>query len=579
MRKYVKIFLFLVAAIATSVLTACSIDDAPALDAIMCDGIWEGAGEGRGGTILVRINVVDHVIADAKVISQSESTFAQESLNTVLANAIGRDDYLSIEVDGVTGATLTSAGVIDALNMAIAASKGEKKEEEKNYADGECDIVVVGAGGAGLCAAVEAASLGKSIIVLEKQGIVGGNTNYSTGGINAAETSVQKGLGIEDSKDLFYDDIMKGGHYLNDPVLVRSFVDNGPHTIDWLIGLGTDLSDVGLMGGSSVKRTHRPNGGTAIGPHLMKVLQEAVKSENVEIRTGNKVKGLLTDAARVCGVTVENRDGSEYQIRARAVIIATGGFGANIEMVTRYCPQYAGFRTLNHAGATGDAFEWVAGIGGYMIHLDQIQIHPTAEYVNHILITEAVRGNGAILVNAEARRFVDELETRDVVSDAILRQKGGMAYLIFDEQVRRSLAAIETYYNQGVLETANTVGDLASMIGVPQQTLCATMTRYTEMQQNGMDEDFGRSATSMMAPLNVAPYYAVAVTPAIHHTMGGIKVDKDMHVLRADDGIIPGLYAAGEVTGGLHGANRLGGNGVGDIVVNGKIAGRNAASE
>ena len=166
-----------------------------------------------------------------------------------------------------------------------------------------------------------------------------------------------------------------------------------------------------------------------------------------------------------------------------------------------------------------------------------------------------------------------------MVSDAILSQTGGMAYLVFDEQVRKSLASIETYYNQGVLKTATSIEGLAAEISMSPTSLSETMARYTKMQQNGCDEDFGRAASAMTAPLNVAPYYAVGVTPAIHHTMGGIKVDKDLHVLRSDGTAVPGLYAAGEVTGGLHGGNRLGGNGVGDIVVNGKIAGHNAATE
>lgn len=563
--------------------TSCSTDplDNPNVEPeemLMRDGEWEGTSEGRGGTILVRINVINHAIQEAKAISQSESSFAQEALNQVLANAVNRTDSLSLETDGVTGATLTSTGVIDAVNMAIAAAKGIQTDQETAYTDATCDVVVIGAGGAGLSAAVEAASAGSRVIILEKQGILGGNTNYSTGGINAAETSVQQGLGIEDSKQLFFDDTMRGGHYLNDSLLVRSFVEHAPATIDWLIGLGADLSDVGLMGGSSVKRTHRPKGGTAIGPHLMKVLKEASESEQVEIRTNSRVTGLIVESGSVCGVTVENRDGSTFTVRAQAVVIATGGFGANLDMVTRYSPEFSGFPTLNHKGATGDAFAWVQAVGGGLVQLDQIQIHPTSEYVNHILITEAVRGNGAILVNAEGLRFVNEMETRDVVSAAILAQTGGMAYLVFDQQVRKSLASIETYYNQGVLKQADTVEGLATEAGLPTTHLAATLTRYTQMQQAGNDEDFGRAASAMTAPLNTPPYYAVGVTPAIHHTMGGIQVDKEMHVLRADGTVIPGLFAAGEVTGGLHGGNRLGGNGVGDIVVNGKIAGRNAAT-
>ena len=583
MKKFFSSWTYLVITIFTllSPLASCSHDHEPPTpaEAVMRDGIWEGTGEGRGGTILVRITVTNHIITDAKAVSQSESSFAQEALNKVLSNAIGRTDYLSLETDGITGATLTSQGVIDALTMAITAAKGERSEEETGDGDCSCDIVVVGAGGAGLCAAVEAASQGCKVIVVEKQGIVGGNTNYSTGGINAAETSVQRGLGIYDSKELFYDDTMKGGHYLNDSSLVRSFVENGPLTIDWLISLGTDLSDVGLMGGSSVKRTHRPQGGTAIGPHLMKVLKEAAHTRNVEIRTHNKVTGLITQNNRISGVNVEKKDGSTYSILAKVVIIATGGFGANLEMVTRYCPTLRGMATLNHQGATGDAFTWIKAVGGYLIDLDKIQIHPTSEYVNHILITEAVRGNGAILVNSDGQRFVNEMQTRDSVSAAILSQRGGMAYLLFDQQVRQSLASIETYQNQGVLISATTIAELADKMGINRQTLTSTMSRYTEMQLNGKDDDFGRAASAMTAPLNVPPFYAVGVTPAIHHTMGGIKVDPDMHVLREDGTVLPGLYAAGEVTGGLHGANRLGGNGVGDVVVNGKIAGRNAAKE
>ena len=287
---------------------------------------------------------------------------------------------------------------------------------------------------------VETASSLK-IIVLEKQGIIGGNTNYSTGGINAAETDIQKGLGIEDSKQLFYDDIMKmkGGKYENIPSLVQNFVEHAPVTISWLTGLGADLSDVGLMGGSSVKRTHRPQGGTAIGPHLMKILKFATSNKNIEIRTSNKVTGLLSAVdGSVTGVKVENANGSTYKLMAKAVIIATGGFGANLEMVTSLQPSLKGFATLNHPGATGDAFAWMTAIGGATIQMANIQIHSTAEATNHILITEAVRGNGAILVNHESKRFCNEMDTRDVVSAAILAQTQGEAFLIFDQGVRKS---------------------------------------------------------------------------------------------------------------------------------------------
>lgn len=562
-------------------LIACSSDDDPASEPpaeLLQDGVWTGSGEGRNGTIVVKMTVENHEISDIVVVSQSESSFAQEALNEMVARALQKQGLLSVEVDGVTGATLTSTGVIDAVNMAILAAQGKDPATKKTYTDGSCDIVVVGAGGAGLTAAAEAASHGDlRIIVLEKQGIMGGNTNYSTGGINAAGTEAQQALGISDSPDLFYDDTMTGGKQTNIPSLVRSLVDNAAPTVAWLSSLGADLSDVGLIGGSSVKRTHRPKGGTAIGAHLMKVLKEASAKANIEIRTSNKVTGMLTNGGTVTGVTVENADGNTYRLQAKAVVIATGGFGANLQMVTTYQPLLTGFATLNHPGATGDAFEWLTAVGGSTIQMGYIQIHPTAEAENHILITEAVRGNGAILVNHDGLRFVNEMDTRDVVAAAILVQPSEEAFLIFDQAVRQSLASIETYANQHLMTEGADASSLAEKTGLPSSTLAATLARYTAFCQAGTDEDFGRSSTQMTALLDTPPYYAIRVKPAIHHTMGGIRVDAAMHVLRSDDTPVPGLFAAGEVTGGVHGANRLGGNGVADIVVNGKIAGRGAA--
>ncbi len=541
------------------------------------DGTWTGSGEGRSGTIIVKIEVEGGKIVRAMIVSQSESVFAQDAINTILGRAVSKKDAMSVKVDGVTGATLTSQGVIDAINMAIMASLGKQKGEPETYQDATCDIVVVGAGGAGLSAAVAAAETENlKIIVLEKQGIIGGNTNYSTGGINAAETDQQKSLGIEDSKQLFYDDTMRGGKNENIPSLVWNFVDHAPATISWLTGLGADLTDVGLMGGSSVKRTHRPKGGSAIGPHLMKVLKEATDHQNIEIRTSNKVCGLLSTDGTVTGVKVQNADGSIYTLKSKAVIIATGGFGANLEMVTRLQPKLRGFATLNHPGATGDAFDWVTPLGGATIQMEYIQIHPTAEATNHILISEAVRGNGAILLNQAGNRFCNEMDTRDVVSAAILSQPSGEAFLFFDEAVRKSLASIETYASQHLLIAGNTIAELASNTGIPEENLTKSLERYNTQQKAGVDEDFGRSATGMIA-LETAPFYVVRVKPAIHHTMGGLSVNTETQVLTSDGKPIPGLYAAGEVTGGLHGANRLGGNGVGDIVVNGRLAGLAAA--
>ena len=540
----------------------------------MQDGEFEGLGEGRSGMIKVAIIVKSHIITTIKILSQSESKFAQPAEQQIIDAVLEKQTVEG--VDAVSGATLTSQGMLSAIGMAIDASKGVQHGGE-TYDDTSCDIVVIGAGGAGLSAATQAASMGAHVIVLEKQGIIGGNTNYSTGGLNAAETSVQKKLGIADSRKSHYDDTMAGGYFLNDPSLVETLVNKAAAAVDWLISLGADLSNVGQLAGSSQKRTHRPDGGAAIGPHLMAVLSKAVKSENISVRTRNTVTALTEQNGKVTGVKVSTPTGT-YSIKAKAVIIATGGFGANLSMVGQYRPEFKDFNTSNHYGATGDAFEWVSSLDVPLVDMDQIQIHPTGEIGSHLLITEAVRGNGAILVNHEGVRFANEMLTRDKLSEAILTQTGKSAFLIFDQSVRESLAAIENYSQQGLLTTASSTSELAQALKLPVSSFVETMNKYQEYQTTGEDLEFGRNGYEMPHPLTHAPFYAIEVEPVLHHTMGGIKINSKAEVVNKSGNPVPGLYAAGEVTGGVHGGNRLGGNAIADIIVFGQIAGTSAVN-
>ena len=552
------------------------MNDTPMPEEIqMKDGEFEGLGEGRSGMIKVAILVKNHIITAIRILSQSESKFAQPAEQQIIDAVLEKQTVEG--VDAVSGATLTSQGMLTAIGMAIDASKGVQQGGEETYSDTSCDIVVIGAGGAGLSAATQAASMGAHVIVLEKQGIIGGNTNYSTGGLNAAETSVQEKLGIVDSKKSHYDDTMAGGHFLNDPSLVETLVNKAATAVDWLISLGADLSNVGQLAGSSQKRTHRPNGGAAIGPHLMAVLSKAVKSENISVRTRNTVTALTEQNGKVTGVKVSTPTGT-YTIKAKAVIIATGGFGANLSLVAQYRPEFKNFNTSNHYGATGDAFDWVSPLDVPLVDMDQIQIHPTGEIGSHLLITEAVRGNGAILVNHDGVRFTNEMLTRDKVSEAILAQSEKSAFLIFDQSVRESLAAIENYSQQGLLTTAGSVSELAQALKLPESSFVETMDKYQEYQTTGEDLDFGRNGDEMPRPLTQAPFYAIEVEPVLHHTMGGIKINSKAEVVNKNGNPVPGLYAAGEVTGGVHGGNRLGGNAVTDIIVFGQIAGTSAAN-
>lgn len=541
------------------------------------DGTYKGIGGGRNGPIELSVSVKSGKIKSINVVSHSEDSFAIDGITHIIAQALKTQSLETFDIK--TGATLTCNGTIEALKNALtpAMQNAEKKKNAK-IENAETDIAIIGAGGAGLAAAIEAESKGKKVIVVEKMPNIGGNTTSATGGLNASETSVQKALGIQDSNEQFIEDTMKGGYYKNDKTLVETLAKHSAQTVDWLLSLGVDLHDVGKLAGSSNKRAHRPKGGKPVGPHLIKTLGDYAKAKKIDIRTNTKATGIINENGKAAGITCETKDGS-YAIRAKAVIIASGGFGANPAMIEKYAPQLKDFGTTNHKGATGDAFAWIKSFGGALVQMDEIQTHPTVTK-NGFMITEAVRGNGAILINREGKRFVNEMATRDIVSKAILSESGKTAFLFFDEGVKESLAAIDGYKKRGLLTEAKSVSELAKKLGIEEHALSfeESVAVYNAAQKSGMNAEFGRKANEMPRALSKAPFYAVEVAPAIHHTMGGIKINEKAEVQDTSGKSIPALYAAGEVTGGIHGGNRLGGNALADICVFGKIAADNAAT-
>lgn len=436
------------------------------------------------------------------------------------------------------------------------------------------DVVVVGGGGAGLSAAIAAKEKGANVVLVEKMLMLGGNTNYATAGINAANTKLQKKLGIEDNAELFYNDTMKGGKNVNNPELVKKLTTDSANIIDWLTERGADLSEVVFTGGQSAKRTHRPAGGQAVGPVIVDALAETAEKDGIDVRTESEVTKLIKTGDKVTGVEVKHK-GETYNITAKAVVMATGGFGANAKMVAEYKPSLEGFGSTNSPAITGEGIKMVKAVGGDLVDMTEIQTHPTVVHKKTAMITEAVRGEGAILVNREGKRFVSELETRDVVSKAELEQTRKSAFLVFDQEVREKLGAINGYVRKGFTVEGATVEELAGKIGVDAKGLVDTMAKYNGYVKAGEDKDFGK--TALPRELVKAPFYAIEVSPAVHHTMGGVRINTNAEVLTADGKVIPGLFAAGEITGGVHGANRIGGNAVTDITVYGKTAGENAA--
>jgi fumarate reductase flavoprotein subunit len=540
-------------------------------------GIFVGESQGKNGLIKVEVEIVDNAIKNIVVLENHESDFTKTTFEEILNLMIAQN---KADVDVITGATLTSEAIIAAVSDAVAKSGLTLTAKAADVAkqtvtDTETDIVIIGAGGAGLTAAIEATQKGAKVIVIEKNSFMGGNTNYATGGMNAAATPLQKEKGVEDSPELFYADTMAGGHDLNDPVLLKKLTEESAGAIAWLEGIGAVLTKLSRSGGQSVDRTHTTADGSPIGSYLMSVFEKNIESLGIEVRLETKAIEILNDGNRATGIVVETADGQTYKINAKAVIIASGGFGANQDLVVKYKPELAGFGTTNHPGATGDAFFMIDTLDVATVDMEQIQTHPTVVPGKNEMITEGVRGEGAILVNRTAKRFINELETRDVVSKAILAQEGKTAFLILDSGVEERLASVTKYKKMGLLIEGATIAELAQKLDLDVATLEKTMSDYNTYFKNQKDTEFDRRV--LAGELSTGPFYAVEVAPAIHHTMGGIKINDTSEVLNNGGEVVEGLFAAGEVTGGIHGGNRIGGNAVADIVVFGRIAGNQAA--
>ncbi|WP_430875545.1 flavocytochrome c [Gilliamella sp. G0441] len=508
---------------------------------------------------LVNANEFDHQILD---------NFAEIKQRIINSN--------SPHVDAISGATSQCEAFKKAVTKAMTQSNKEAIiAEGGDPNDKSYDIVVVGSGGAGLASAIRAHDLGASVVVVEKMPVIGGNTNKASAGMNAAETKFQKLKGIVDSKDLFYKETLAGGKNKNNPELLRYFVENAPDAIDWLDENGIELSGITTTGGMSIDRTHRPASGAAVGGFLISGLVKNLNKRGIEVMLDTNVTEIVTENHKVVGVKVVEEDGTNYIIKAKAVVIATGGFSANREMVEKYRPDLKGFVTTNHKGATGSGIMILEKLGAGTVDMGEIQIHPTVEQTTSYLISESIRGGGAILVSQEGKRFVNELDTRDKVSADIIKLPEHYSYILFDQQVRDENKAVEEYVSNDLVVQADSITELANKLSIDANNLSKTIERYNQFVMNKQDEDFGRT-TGMRHPINTAPFYAIKIAPGVHHTMGGVTINTETQVLDNDKHVIKGVFAAGEVVGGVHGANRIGGNAVADIIIFGMQAGKKA---
>ena len=493
-------------------------------------GTYTETGTGFGGEITVTTTVSENKIEDVQITGDHET----ENIGTFAVQMLGERILAaqSPNVDALTGATVTSNAILGAFKKTLTAAGADmsafapaedKGKALKKYEDLTTDIVIIGAGGAGMTAAINATQAGKDVILVEMMPYAGGNTTKATGGMNAAETHYQKEQGIEDSVEQFVEDTMKGGHDINDRDLVTIMAENSAAGIDWLDSIGAPLPKISFSGGATNQRIHAPEDGSGVGAYLVTALLKKMDELGIKVMYNTKATDLLSLEGTVNGVMAESDD-AYYTIHSKAVILATGGFGNNQEMIVRYRDDLEGTVTTSAPGIMGDGIVMAQAVGADLVDIDQIQLHPTVEQKTSMLITESVRGDGAILVNQDGKRFTDELLTRDKVSAAELAQPGSYAYIIFDQKLREGLKATEKYISTGITVQGDTIEDLAAQIDVDPATLAETLANWNKCVADKNDAEFGRT-TGMDNDLSTPPYYAIKIAPGIHHTMGGVHID------------------------------------------------------
>ena len=570
--------------------TAATTTTAPKFKA----GTYEGEGEGIHGKIRVAVTVDAEKILAIEVLEHHESAGISDLPVIQLP-----EDVLaaqSLGVDTIAGASYTSNGVLDAIAMALQAAGGNLEDLRKKVdaaaivkenKEIETEVVVIGAGGAGLAAAVSAHENGAKVLVLEKMPRAGGDTIISGASYNAVDPVRQPAQGIEDSIDKHFQQTFEGGDKLGDPALIRVLVENAYPTIEWLEGMGMQFKEhVHTVLGGLWPRAHAPV--KPLGTGFIETYLNYIDKTNGEAQVmyNTKATSLILEGNKIVGVKAEDRK-NIYTIKAtKGVVMAAGGFAANVDMRNQYNKHWddlTNIKTTNHVGATGDGIVMAEAVGANLVGMEWIQLLPMGDPETGSLSGNIEQGvENRIFVNKDGNRFVDEGQRRDVMTKALFEQQDDFMWVILDKHSYPT-EDVKNHFNESIAELvaagraykADTLEDLAKQIGVDPANLVKAVEGFNKGVETGKDE-FGR--TLFMDKIDTPPYYASARMPTVHHTMGGIQINTDAQVLKADGTIIENFYAAGEVTGGIHGSNRLGGNALADINVFGRIAGRNAAT-
>ena len=601
------------------------------------NGTFEGKAYGNNGWLTVEVTIKDNKITDIKTPGQRETKY----LGDTAIREIGKDvlQYQTLNVDNVAGATVTSTALKTAIAQAIEKAGGdiaafqkpvpEKIKKVVGITKGSADLIIVGAGGAGLSAAVTAKDLGvKNVLVLEKMPVIGGNTLRCASAFNAADPDRQKALPMTEtlkeavvkaisekpvseehaklmadvkakyeaylksgSKTLFDCpewhalQTYNGGDKVGQIPLIRQYSNNVLDTLHWMQSKGSPVMDrVSQGAGALWQRTHQLDAPAGLG--LIDPLYQSAVKQGVNFKLGMRVQDLiLNDKGRVIGVTATDKVGNKYEFTSKdGVILATGGYSQNKEMRRKSAPHLTPeMVSTNQPGATGDGIVIATRHGADTTGMNYVQVYPLATPGTGALQGRARKMSGlddVIDVNKNGERFVKEDARRDEFVAAIKKQPGGVVYDINDSSIVKPLNSfnedVETLVSIGRIYKADSLADLAKQLGMPADKLEATVAEFNKMVEAKNDPKFGRKLFDR--PIIKPPFYATPRAPSIHHTMGGLQISTNAQVLDKNGKPIPGLYAAGEVTGGIHGSNRLGGNATADVLTFGRIAAKSAVA-
>ena len=554
----------------------------------------EGTGVGKHGDITVAVTFDAGKIQDIKIVKNAENPILAKKVFTDLKDQVVA--LSSTDVDLISGATFSAKGFIDAVNDAakkagVTLAKTDKKALKKAARElpktSNYDVVVIGAGGAGFSAAITARNAGANVVLLEKMPAVGGNSLISGAEMNVAKNWVQPKLGInDDSPELHAQDTFKGGDGKGDMKVINVMTHQALDAAKWCrdyLGVRFEDDNLFFFGGHSRKRALIPVGHT--GTEFIAKFQAKADELGIPVITNMKAEELIKNKdGRVVGVKA-TMDGSEYTFNAKGgVVLATGGFGANPEMVKKYNPKIdERFKTTDAPGTTGEALYMAERAGAQLVNMGYIQTYPICDPISGAieLIADA-RFDGAIMLNQEGKRFVEELQRRDVLSEAILNQTGRYCWVLWNDKigsisntVKAHANEYEAFTKQGIMTTCDDLKCIADFTKIPFDQLRKTVKRVSDMAGKGNDKDFNHR--SGLVDMQQGKYYVIKAVPSTHHTMGGVRINEKAEALTAEGKVIPGLWAAGEVTGVTHGTNRLGGNAYTDIIVFGRIAGEAAA--